>query len=309
MKKIKLSVLFFIIYSFFFIIPSYSLENKILFKINNEIITSLDIFNELKYLEIINENLKNTEKKEAFEIAKRSLIREKIKEIELKKIIKEIKLEDQVLNRVLANYFNKIKINSTSEFYDYFTLVGINPKIVKKKISIEILWNELIFQKYNQNVKIDKQNIINNLKKNDKKKEFFLSEILFNVSENEKLENKFNQIKNKINDTNFTEAALIYSISDTANKGGELGWINETAISNKISSVLQTINIGEFSNPIRIPGGFLILKIKDIREVNVDLNIDEEVKKIIIKKTNEQLNQFSNIFFNKIQKDVTINEL
>ena len=134
------------------------------------------------------------------------------------------------------------------------------------------------------------------------------NEILFNVGENEELNNKFDQIKNKINNSNFAEAALIYSVSDTAKKGGELGWINESSLSNKIKDKLQDINIGNYSNPILIPGGFIILKIENIKEVEINIDQDKEIDKIIKDKTNEQLNQFSNIFFNKIQKNIKINE-
>ena len=306
--KLKISILL-IIYSLFITTIGNSLENKILFKVNNEIITSLDIFNELKYLGIINEKFKNTNKKDALEISKKSLIREKIKEIELKKIVKEIKIEDKFLNKVLLDNFKKIGINSISEFEDYFTQIEIDPNLIKKKISIEILWNQLIFQKYSQSVKINKQNIINNYKKSEKKKEFLLYEILFNVDENEKVDDKFNLIKDKIRESNFSEAALMYSISDSANKGGELGWISETTLSEEISKKLEDIQIGDFSNMMVIPGGFLILKIQNIREVENNFDRDKEIEKIIREKTNEQLNQFSNIFFNKSRKDVTINEL
>ena len=284
-------------------------ENKILFKVNNEIVTSLDILNELKYLEIINEQFKNSEKKQAFEIAKKSLIREKIKEIALKKVVKDIKIENQILNNMLMNYFKEIQIKSVSDFEKYFNSKNIDPNLIKKKITIEILWNELIFKKYNQSVKIDKQAIINNLKKKDKQKEFLLSEILFNIDENEKLQKKYDLIKDKIQKTNFSKAALIHSISDTANKGGQLGWIKETSMSKKIKNLLQNIDIGNHSNPIVIPGGFLILKIENVREIDVNFDLNEEVDKIVKEKTNEQLNQFSNIFFNKIKKNITINEL
>ena len=145
--------LFGIICSFLLIANVNALENKILFKVNNEIITSLDIFNELRYLEVINEQFKNVKKKQAFEIAKRSLIREKIKEIELKKVLKEIKIEDQFLNNILINYFKKIQIKSVLILKTYFTSINIDPNLIKKKITIEVLWNELIFNKYNQKCK------------------------------------------------------------------------------------------------------------------------------------------------------------
>ena len=286
-----------------------SKENKILFKINNEIITSLDILNEVRYLETISEQFKNSEKKQAFEIAKKSLIREKIKEITLKKVVEDIKIEDQILENMLVNYFKEIQIKSISDFEKYFTSMNIDPNLIKRKITIELLWNELIFNKYNQSVKIDKQAIIDNLNKNNKQKEFLLSEIVFNVNKDEKLDKKYNHIKEKIKKTNFSKTALMYSISDTANKGGELGWIKEISMSKKIKNTLQNIKVGSYSNPIVIPGGFLILKIKDIREIDNNYDLNEELKKIIKEKTNEQLNQFSNIFFNKIQKNITINEL
>ena len=286
-----------------------SIKNKILFKVNNEIITSMDIFTELKYLDTINEKFKNTKKQQAFEIAKKSLIKEKIKEVQLKKVFKKIKIQDQFLDNLIMNYFKKKQFESISDFENYFNSIGINPNIIKKKITIEILWNRLIYTKYNQNVKIDRQAIINELKNNNKQKEFLLYEILFNVDKNEKFDEKYGQIKNKIQKTNFFETALIYSISDTASKGGKLGWIKETSISKKIRNSLKNINVGEHSNPIVIPGGFLILKIGDVREIVNNFDLNEEVEKIIKEKTNEQLNQFSNIFFNKIQKNIIINEL
>ena len=304
MKKIILTTIFLLIT----INNAYTIENKILFKINNEIITSLDIFNELKYLKTINEQFRNTEKKQSFEIAKKSLIREKIKEIELKKIYKKIQIDDQFLNSVLIDYFNEKKIKSISDFENYFASIDIDSNLIKKKITVEIMWNKLIFSKYNQNVKIDKQAIINDLKRNNKQKEFFLSEILFNINENENLDEKFSLIKDKIKKTNFSEAALIYSVSNTSNKGGELGWIKETIMNKKIKNIIKKIKVGNFSDPILIPGGFLLLKIEDIREVDKGFDLDIEIKKAIKEKTNEQLNQFSNIFFNKVKKDIIINE-
>ena len=298
-----------IIFSFLIFGIVNAVENKILFKVNNEIITSFDIYNELRYLEVINKKFKNIEKKQAFEIAKRSLIREKIKEIELQKVLKELKIEDRILDNILINYFKKIQIKSTFDFKTYFTSINIDPNLIRKKITIEILWNEFIFDKYNQSVKINRQAIINDLKKKDKQKEFLLSEILFDVNENEKIDEKFKLIKNKIEKTSFSETALTYSSSATADKGGELGWIKETSLSKKINNLMQNINIGNYSEPIVIPGGFLILKIEDVREVDSYVNLNKEVEKIIKEKTNEQLNQFSNIFFNKVKKNININEL
>ena len=308
MKKFKTTTVGVFISIIFFSF-SLAIENKILFKVNNEIITSIDIFTELKYLGIINKDLKKTTNNQAFEIAKRSLIREKIKEIELKKLLKEIEVEEKFLNNLLINYFKSIHIKTISEFEKFFISQDIDPNLIKKKISIEILWNQFIYSKFKQNVKIDRESIQNELSNNVKKKEFLLSEILFNINENEKLNDKIVLLKKEINEKGFSQTALSYSISDTSSKGGKLGWVSETIMSQKIKNEVKKIKVGDHTDPIVIPGGFLIIKIEDIREKDNSSDLNNEIEKIIKDKTNEQLNQFSNIYFNKIKKDIVINEL
>ena len=136
-----------------------------------------------------------------------------------------------------------------------------------------------------------------------------MSEILLNINENEKIDEMIILIEKEIKDRGFSQTALTYSVSDTANKGGQLGWVKETILSSKIKKIVQKIKIGDYSRPIVIPGGFLILKIEDIREVDNDFDLNSEINKIIEKKSNEQLSQFSNIYFKKIKKDIIINEL
>ena len=308
MKKFK-TIIIGVIFSIIFFSFSLAIENKILFKVNNEIITSIDIFTELKYLGIINKDLKKTTNNQAFEIAKRSLIREKIKEIELKKLLKEIEVEEKFLNNLLINYFKFINIKTISEFEKFFISNDINPNLIKKKISIEILWNQFIYSKFKQNVKIDRKSIQNELSNDVKKKEFLLSEILFNINENEKLNDKIVLLKKEINEKGFSQTALSYSISETSSKGGKLGWVSETIMSQKIKNEVKKIRVGDHTDPIVIPGGFLIIKIEDIREKDNSSDLNNEIEKIIKDKTNEQLNQFSNIYFNKIKKDIVINEL
>ena len=207
MKKFKTITIGFL-FSIIFFSVSLTIENKILFKVNNEIITSIDILTELKYLGIINKNLKKTTNNQAFEIVKRSLIREKIKEIELKKLFKNIEVEDKLLNNLLIDYFKSIDIRTMSEFKKFFISQDINPNLIKKKVSIEILWNQLIYSKFKQNVKIDRKSIQNELSNDVKKKEFLLSEILFNINENEKLNDMIVLLKKEINEKGFSQTAL-----------------------------------------------------------------------------------------------------
>ena len=307
-KYIKLIIII-IICSQLIAINVNTAENKILLKINNQIITSLDILTELDYLTTINKELKKIEKEKAFEISKNSIIREKIKEIEIKRVIKEIKIEDKILNNLIISYFKEFEINTITEFENFFLSKDIDPNVIKKKISIEILWNQLIYSRYNQNVKIDKQLIKNNLSNNKKQTEFLISEILFNIDENEDFNKKFLLIDNSIKEINFTQTALVYSISNTANKGGNLGWISESILSEQIYKKIKKLKIGEHTKPILVPGGFLILKLLDFKEVYKEFDIENEVKKIVKEKKNQQLNRFSNIYFNKVKKDIVINEL
>ena len=283
-------------------------ENKILLKINNHIITSIDIANEIKYLRTINKDFSNLNKTKTIEIAKKSLIREKIKEIELKKIVKELKIDEDFLNKFAINNFNRFGISSVEDFNIFFLNQGLDPNSIKEKITLEILWNQMIYSKFIKSVRIDKQKIKKELMRNNKQKEYLLLEILFNLANDEKLNTKFSKIKKLINEKNFSQAALSYSISSTNNNGGNLGWVKESALSPKIRNEVNQIQVGEITNPILIPGGFLILKIDQIKESEKNLNLEKEMQIVINQKTNEQLNQFSNIYFNKIKKNIIINE-
>ena len=310
MKLVKLVYLILIGF-FLIIVNSKAAENKILFKINNEIITSLDLVEEINYLSVLNDEFKKTEKTQAFEISKNSLIREKNKEIELKKNFKNLAVDDVNLNRFLLNYFKNKGVNSLNDLNSYIAANNIDYKLLRKKFTIELLWNQLIYLKFKNNVKIDKEKIKQELMSKKVIKEFFLSEILFELNENETLEKKYSLIKKTIDETNFSKAALIYSISDTANNAGKLGWIKSTAINFKILNQINELKKNEHTKPIIIPGGFLILKVEDLKiskEEN-NINMEKELNLIIRQKTNEQLNQFSNIYFNKVKKNISINDL
>ena len=287
---------------------SYGKENRILFKINNEIITSIDILQEVKYLSIINKDFNKTEKNQAIEIAKNSLIREKVKRIELLKYHKLISIEEKFMETIIVNYFSRLNITSLDQFELYFNQKNIDTTLIKEKIAIEILWNRLIYRKFFESVKIDENQIKVNLSKKENQKEFQLSEIVFAVDKNEKLEDKLNKIKKTIKEKNFSQAALIHSISDSSKEGGKLDWIKETVLNEKIKKELNSIEKGMFTNPILVPGGFLLLYIEDTKISKVPINKDNEIKKIINQQTNEQLNRYSNIYFKKIKKNILINE-
>ena len=290
---------------------SNSIENKIEFKVNNEIITSIDIIKELGFLTALNPKILELTKDQIFEISKNSIIKEKIKIIEILKFKKKIEIEKNYLSQLVRESYLKINLNSESEFLEYLSNYNLEFKDFKKKITIEAMWNQLIYSKFKSKIDIDTNKIKNNIinGKNNKVTSFNLSEIIFNIEQNQVIEKRFKKIKDDIGLNGFENAALIHSISETSNNGGELGWVNQNSINQKLKEKIEKLNIGEFTKPIVIPGGFLIIMLNDIKEVDKEINLEEEIKKQIVIKTNQQLNQFSNIYYNKIKKDIKIEKL
>ncbi len=287
---------------------AYAQKNKILFKINNQIVTSYDLLEETKYLKALNIELENTKKEVIYEIAKKSLVRHKVKEIELLNKLEDYKIDEKVLADLLLNQFSRLNINSNNDLNIFFKEKNIDREYVTNRVKIDVLWNEFIFAKYSKKVKVDVNKIKKELKNKTKEKEFLLSEILFNLDSNESLEQKFKLIAKTIKEKGFSEAALSYSISSSSDSGGRIGWIRETTLNNKINDKLNNIEIGDHTKPLVIPGGFLILKIDNKRNTEIELDLDQVVKEISQKKINEQLNQYSSIYYNKIKKNITINE-
>ena len=283
-------------------------ENKILVKVNNEIITSVDILNEIKFLSYANKEFTNIEKNQQIQIAKNSLIKDKIKSIEILKFKKNLSLEDKNFEKIMKNYFRNQNIDSQTDFEILFKKNNLDFEFVREKISIDTFWKGLIYEKFYRNVKIDESEIKKNILKKEKQNEYMLSEIVFTLNKEEKLNQKFQKITNMIKKRNFAEAALNFSVSDTSGNGGELGWIKENVLNKNIKNELKIINNGEFTNPIVIPGGFLILYKKQSREIKNSLDVNNEIKSIINKKTNDQLNRFSNIYLKKLRKNIQINE-
>tara|TARA_Y100000996_G_scaffold189266_1_gene147924 strand:+ start:2244 stop:3173 length:930 start_codon:yes stop_codon:yes gene_type:complete len=309
MNKILKYSTYFTVFVLLIITHISSAENKIILKVNNEIITTVDILNEIKYLSIISNDFKKIEKNKKIELARNSLIRQKIKLIEILKFRKNLNVDDSVFENIIRSYFINLNINNLKDFEIFFQSHSLNTKIVKEKIVIETLWNRLIYEKFSKNVKINKNEIEESIKKKENQNEYLLSEIIFNIDKKEDLDQKINLINKTINMKTFSEAALIHSISSSAKNGGKLGWIKENILSKIVKNEIKKIDIGEFTKPIVIPGGFLILKIENTREVKKNIDLNKEIKNIIKKKTNDQLNIFSNIYLNKLKKSIQINEI
>tara|TARA_B100001989_G_C24505965_1_gene447553 strand:- start:240 stop:1088 length:849 start_codon:yes stop_codon:yes gene_type:complete len=281
-------------------------------KIDNDIITTFDIYEEIKFLKLFNPQLNNLSENEIFEISKNSILKDRIKRIEILKFVKEIKVDDRFLVRLIKNRYSEIGLNSLDSFENYLSKNKLDVDKVKEKISTELIWNDIIFQKFNSKVSVNREEIKKNILENPQKKtqeKLLLSEITFNVDKKVDFEKKSKKIFDDIEKTGFKNAALIHSESSTASNGGLIGWVKFDNINNSIKTEISNLNIGQYSKPVRTSSGFIIVKIEDKKVDKIDINLNREIEEMIKFKTNEQLDQFSNIYFNKIKKDLTIHEL
>ncbi len=302
LKKLK----FFVIFIFSILNTSVNAEVFIFATVSDQIITNQDVKKEIEYLQILNPNLIQVDKERKIDIAKNSLINELIKKNEIQK---KYDLDED--NLYLKDLFLKLGVKDELEFKNVL-LQGENYSLdeIKKKLKIEILWNELIYSRYANQIKIDKKYItqkINNLE-GQKIKEYLISEIIFEKKINEDLDLLSNKIFNSIAEIGFNNTANIYSVSDSSKLGGKLGWISENNLSEVIFKKLKNIKEGEITDLILIRNNYMILKIEKIRIKQVEIDKKKELEKMIKFETNKQLNQFSRIFFNKSKMNYLINE-
>tara|TARA_B100000780_G_scaffold273045_1_gene236079 strand:- start:239 stop:1156 length:918 start_codon:yes stop_codon:yes gene_type:complete len=301
------------LFIFFFCLifnKSLSIETKIIHNIQNEIITNIDIKNEFKYLLALNNSLKELNKEKILIISTESIIREKIKKIEISKNYKEIKLKEDYLSFLLKNIYSKLNLNSINEFELYLKDYNLTINEIEAKITIEALWNELIIKKYKSKITINEDKIKRKILKNNKiqSKEYELSEIIFEVTNKGQIEKKYNEIIKSINETGFKNSAAIYSFSESAKIGGNIGWVNENSLNNEIKEKIINLKIDEISKPIILSNGILLLRVTNTKNTEKSIDVENEFKKAVNYERNRQLNQYSKIYFNKVKKNLDFNE-
>jgi len=284
-------------------------ENKILFKVDNEIITTIDIHEEINFLKTFNPEIDNLSDEKLFEISKNSIIRDKIKKIEVMKFVKELKVDDKFLLNLIKGKFSRLNIGSIKDFEKYLKSKELNIETVREKFTIELMWNDLIFQKFSDKVIIDKNKIKNEISQNSKKelqKELLLSEIIFDVVNKDDFEDKYEKILSDIEKIGFKKTALIHSNSDTASNGGLIGWVKEDNLNKNLKKIVSQLKPGQFSKPVRTSSGFIIIQVEDEKEYVSKFNLADKVNEVIRFQRNEQLNQFSSMYLNKLKNNLTI---
>ena len=295
----------------FFLTKVFAQELKIVVTVNNNIITNQDLEKEVKYLEILNPKLTELNKNKLYDLAKRSLINEIIKENELKKN-KNLNENKPFIENYLENFYSSLSFNSEEAFINELknkNTYSLNE--IKNKIKTELIWNELVFSKYNESIKIDKEKIekqINELNRNIQK-EFLLSEIIFKKEKEIPLENTIQKILSSISEIGFNNTATIYSISDTSKKGGSLGWIPESSLPELFLEKINSLNNNTFTEVIKVGNNFVIIQKENARIKELQIDKEKKFNELVNIETNRQLSKFSRILFDKIKINYSINEL
>ena len=278
-------------------------------KIDNQIITNVDVKNEKNYLLALNPNLRNLSEENINQYAIDSLVNEKVKKIEIEKKF-EIIENNIMIDKILSDLYSGLGISSKDEFEQHLKSFDIDLGIVKNKISIEIAWNDYIFKKFNNSVLIDEDKIkkkIIKLSENNFVDSFLLSEIIFTVNENENLDEKLKKIRDSISQIGFSETAKIYSVSESKKNGGKIGWVYKSQLSNKISEKVENIDIDEVSEPITTPGGFILLQLNEKKNQLIEIDEEEQFKRAIKFEENRQLKMYSTLHYKRVYNGTKIN--
>jgi len=314
--KNKLIITFIYLLSFFYfnlITAVIGNEVHIVLKIENEIVTNLDIIKEKNYLIALNNSLSKINKNQLEALAKNSIIKEKIKKRELIKYY-DLEKASSIMENLIIDLSKKLNFRNQEELNKYLLNFNLDIDEIKEKLKIETLWNQFIYDRFIDQVSINEKKLRDYLKteieySSNQLYEYHLSEILFELKVNETPEQKYNLIITNIEESGFKNASNFYSISESSKFGGEIGWINKMQLSKSIIKEIEKIEVGKLTRAIQVGNNFMILRINDKRKINKKINFDEELKKLIVFEKNKQLNQLSLIYFKKIKQNIFISEL
>ena len=285
---------------------------KIVYKVNNQIISNVDIIKETKYLLALNKNLQNIDDQQAINFAKNSLIREIIKKEEIEKFYK-IDYKSQEIDNYINRLMKQLNFENIYDFEKYLSIHGIKIDDIRRKLIIERSWNSLIYEIYKDKVKVDEVEIKKKLdefiKNNSLQKSFKLAEIIFSEKEKTSFQNKYNQIISDIKNLDFKRAAIIHSLSDTSKQGGEIGWIHQNQLNEQIFLQVKDLENGEYTKPLPTAGGSIILQVIDKKDIETkEIDKDFEISKIIKNEKNRQLNEYSLVYYKKLENKSYVKE-
>ena len=276
--------------------------------VGKKAITYSDIENEIKVILIINNQSFSEEKRKELEsTAIKTAIERKIKQIEIEKY-SDLSFSNADVKQQLEKLANQINMG-LDDFKKIFDVNGIDIELLKNRIETELLWNSLIFKIYKNSLTIDENEIIEQIsliKNKENVSEFLLSEIIFNLVDKDNFESEAKKIKEKIKSEGFKKVAMSLSIAETAEKGGNLGWISETVMADKFKSVIFNTPVGETSIPILLPNGVLIFKVNDKRSKKVEIDLEKVKNELVNNEKSKLLKMYSLSHYDKLRRSISI---
>ena len=308
---IKIKKIFFLIFVFFISIDKADAEinDSLFMTIGNKPITQSDLVNEIKIILILNNESYSNEKRDRLqEVAIKSTIKRTIKEIEIERH-NFYRFSDEELQKELARLAGNIFVD-TETLKNICASNNLDFSIIENQIKTELHWNSLIFELYKNRITVDADQIEERLEvlQNKKKlEEYLISEIVIKNVEKNKLDNEIKELKNKIDIEGFENVAKNLSISESSIKGGDLGWVNENILSENVKSVLINTQVGSISEPIILPEGILIFKIREKREIDSNLSLEQIKNQLVNSEKNKILNMHSLSHYDKVRRSVSIN--
>jgi len=303
MNRLIYTIFFFLVFFKFDYLSS--IENKIIVKVNNEIITSYDLKQTiLTTLVLANQEINQEIVNQSKPVALKALINSILKKNEINRFnlaVSEIELNKQL---------SKISGGDIEKFKKKFEINNLNFELYEDKLKTELKWRKLIFSIYQEKVKINDKEVeieLAKMKKERKKVEYKISEILLNFNNDEEKENIINKINDQISKIGFEDTALKFSESTSAVNKGDLGWVNSNAFTEKISKSIIKLKINEVSQPIQIANSIIFIKLKDKKTTEI---LDEQTKdlknQIINSKKNELFNLYSTSHLSRIRNNSSI---
>ena len=285
-----------------------TIEDGLFATVGNKAITKSDVLNEIKLILILNNKIfSEKERKKLQQIAVKSIIKRHVKQIEVERN-NFLEFNQQDVKKEILRLANNINVD-VETLKKICASNQLDFSIIEDQIKIELLWNSLIFQLYKDRLSVNLDEIDEQLKLIQNKKEieeYLISEIVIKTVEKDKLESAIKELKNKIKIEGFESAAISLSISDSATRSGDLGWINENLISKKLKSVITNTPVGNISEPILLPNGILVFKVRNKRKVERNINLEEAKNELVNSEKTRILKMHSSSHYNNLRRSISI---
>ena len=284
------------------------INNSIIVKVGNEIITSIDVENEIKtllFLKNLDINQENINRSKDYAI--KTLIRNSIKKSEIKKY----DVQD-FSQKELDTYLEKISKNlkvEKSQLKFLFSSKGIDYNIFIDRYKNQLKWNKLIFDIYRNQISLNTVEIENEIElrlTSVSQTDYNLSEIEIIITEN--IDEEIKEIYDSIKKIGFKDTAKKFSTSTSGIDGGNIGWISDKTINKSYLKYLNNVKTGETTKPIKQEEILTILMINDKKIANPKKMDLEKLKDLIIRqKKEEKLMLFSRSHFASLESTILIN--